>query len=110
MRIGQNPLKEQIAPATIKPIVFLVVTHLPDDGSEYHSERFEIIKTCLNSMRDNAHREHTFMIWDNGSGMDFKAWLQMNFRPDILILSGNLGKAAARTLAVNMLPPDMVVC
>jgi len=110
MRQGQNPLKFLQAPATIKPIVFLVVTHLPDDGSEYHAERFEIVKTCLETMRDNSHRDHTFMIWDNGSGETLRNYIRDNFKPDIFIQSANLGKGAARMLAVNMLPPATVIC
>lgn len=109
MRIGLNPLREKPAPANIQPIVFLVVTHLPCSDDPYHAGRLEVLQACLTSMRQNSHREHTFMVWDNGSKTEVTDWIQHIFEPDIFVSSGNLGKAAARSLAVNMLPPGTVI-
>ena len=113
-RIGNNPLRFAQAPNTIENIVFVVVTHLPDPSgnsiTDYHGQRFEVIKTCLETMRDNSHRKHTFMVWDNGSEDGFKQWLQNEFKPDILVQSKNIGKNAARAMAIQSLPLGSIVC
>lgn len=110
-RIGQNPLRFQPAPYQYKDIVFLVVTHLPcEEKLGYHKDRLEIVQTCLNSMRNRAHREHTFVVWDNDSNSTFRDWLQHIFEPDILILSKNIGKNNARCSAIDMLPLGSIVC
>jgi len=92
MRLGQNPLRTRQAPYEMKDIICLVVTHLPcEEKPEYHKDRMEVIKTCLETMRNGIHRDHTFMVWDNDSKSEFRDWLQHIFEPDILILSKNIG-------------------
>src|SRR5512146_658994 len=111
MRIGQNPLRDKPAPATIQPIVCLVVTHLPcEETPGYHASRMDVVKSCLTSMRFGIRRPHTFMVWDNDSKSEFRDWLQHIFEPDILIQSKNIGKNNARVAAINMLPLSSVVC
>jgi hypothetical protein len=111
MRIGQNPLRYKSSPSTFKDIVFVVVTHLPcEDPTGYHKDRMDVVKTCLQTMRWGAHRDHTFMVWDNNSKSEFRDWLQHIFEPDILVMSGNIGKTNARAAAINMLPMSSVVC
>jgi len=110
MRTEHNPLRGSQAPNTIKPIVFVVVTHLPCNDSQYHFQRMEVIQTCLTTMRQNSYRDHTFLVWDNGSKDEFRDWLQHIFEPDILVLSSNIGKTAARTSAINTLPLSSIVC
>jgi hypothetical protein len=61
-------------------------------------------------MRNNSHREHTFMVWDNDSGEEFTWWLQSKFDADILILSKNIGKNQARAAAIQMMPLGSIVC
>lgn len=113
MRLGNNPLRFEPAPDKIKDIVFLVVTHLPDpidNNNDYHGHRFEVVKTCLETMRNNSKRNHTFFVWDNGSEDGFRQWLQTTFQPDMLMLSMNIGKNNARYAAINMLPLSSIVC
>lgn len=111
MRAGQNPLRFSQAPASIRDIVFVVVTHLPcEESPGYHAGRMDVVKACLQTMRWGAHREHTFMVWDNGSKSEFRDWLQHIFEPDILVMSENIGKNNARAAAVNMLPLSSVIC
>lgn len=111
MRQGMNPLRLSPAPYALQDIVFVVVTHVPcEEQPGYHKERQEIVKTCLTTMRQNAKREHTFLVWDNDSRSDFRDWLQHIFEPDVLIQSRNIGKNNARAAAVNMLPLGSIVC
>ena len=100
MRTEHNPMRREAPPYSFKNIVFVVVTHLPcEEHPSYHKERFEVVKPCLETMRAGAHREHTFMVWDNGSNSTFRDWLQHIFEPDILVLSHNIGKNPARLAA-----------
>ena len=110
MRIGNNPLRFEPAPYQMKDIVFLVVTHIPDTTNEYHKDRMEVVKTCLQTMRDNSKRDHTFIVWDNESKEEFAGWLRYVFEPDVLVLSKNVGKNNARAAAINMLPLGSIVC
>ena len=106
MRIGSNP--NRIASAKgFRPVVLIVVTHLPDTTSEYHKHRLEVIQTCLTSMRAGADMDHTLMVWDNGS-CDALTLLLPDLA-DVVILSPNIGKTAARTSMIRMLPPGTIV-
>jgi hypothetical protein len=107
-RLGQNPLKTNKAPNFIRDIVFVVVTHLPDLIG-YHENRFEIVKSCLQSMRERSKRTHTFYVFDNGSNDLFREWLYNEFKPDMVTFSKNIGKLAARTTAICSLPPQSLV-
>lgn len=84
------------------------MTHLPN-LSGYHSQRLEIIQTCLTSMRNNAGMDHTLMVWDNGSCDKLRDWLRYEFKPDVLVLSENVGKNTARTTLMRMALPDAIV-
>lgn len=107
-RDGLNPLRLQKAPNFIRDIVCVVVTHLPNFEG-YHKERFEIVKACLQSMRNRAKRTHTFYVFDNGSCDEFRDWLYNTFKPDMVTFSPNIGKSSARTLAISGLPPETIV-
>lgn len=108
-RIGANPLREQKAPKFIRDIVCLVVTHLPE-FTGYHENRFDVVKACLLSMRNNIHKTHSFYVFDNGSSDVFRDWLYNEFKPDFVTFAPNIGKTAARTTAISSLPPETLVC
>jgi hypothetical protein len=109
MRVGQNPNKAAIVSA-YAPVALAVVTHLPNTTTAYHSQRLEVVKACLTSMREGVHREHTFMVWDNGSIPDLRDWLRYVFKPDVLILSNNIGKTNAQHSMAGMLPENTIFC
>jgi len=107
MRQGQNPLRNSGA-AKLKPVILSVVTHLPN-MTGYHARRLEVIQACLISMRAGAGMDATIAVWDNGSCADLRDWLQFEYRPDLLMLSPNIGKTAARTSLFRMCPPGSIV-
>lgn len=109
-RVGRNPNLLAPAPYTFKPLVFVVVTHLPCSADSYHAQRLEVIQTCLTTMRQNAHQDHTFVVWDNGSKDEVRDWIQHIFEPDVFIAAPNIGKLAAREAALRILPPASIVC
>jgi hypothetical protein len=75
----------------------------------YHEHRLDVIKTCLTTMQEGAKTKHTLAVWDNGSCADLRDWLQAEFKPDVLILSGNIGKTAARTSLARMFHPRTII-
>ena len=107
MRKGNNPNRSSGA-AQYMPIILIVVTHLPNQTG-YHAGRMEVVQTCLNTMRDNAGQETTIIVWDNGSSADLRDWLQFEYKPDMLMLSENIGKTAARTSLIRMCPPGSII-
>ena len=107
MRKGNNPNRSAGADQFM-PIVLTAVTHLPNLLG-YHAGRMEVVQTCLNTMRDNAGQETTIIVWDNGSSADLRDWLQFEYKPDMLMLSDNVGKTAARTSLIRMCPPGSII-
>lgn len=108
MRVGHNPRRQFPAELLVRPVALGVVTHLPDLKG-YHAERLEVVQTCLTTMRAGARMDHTFIVWDNGSGPELMDWLEGEFRPDILVKSGNVGKTAARTALFRMVHPRTIL-
>ena len=107
MRVGQNPNRN--SPAHHQSLInFAVVTHLPELIG-YHEHRLEVVKLCLTSMRDNAHIGANIIVWDNESCDELRDWLRLEYKPDILILSENIGKAAVKTNIIRMLPPEALL-
>jgi hypothetical protein len=106
-RVGRNPLIGKTAPAQFPPVLAAVITHLPNEEG-YHAERFEIIRRCLETMR--AHANGTpVLVWDNGSNARLKEYLTNEYKPDYLMLCGNVGKKAAVAAILNMLPAQTLV-
>lgn len=108
MRIGYNPNRKAKA-QQYSGAVISAITHLPNmDG--YHADRFEVIKMCLETMRQNTGMDDCMvLIWDNGSCREFTDWLYKAYRPDQLVLSPNVGKASARAGIIRMLPTNTIV-
>lgn len=104
-RVGTNPLKYQNAPAHFPNVLLTVITHLPHNVG-YHTGRMKVVQRCLESMDEGDAK---VLVWDNGSTPELRNWLQQVYRPDFLILSPNIGKAAARQAILNMVPPETIV-
>lgn len=108
MRCGQNPNRNKLVQG-YAPIVLAVITHLPDQN-DYHEERLNVIKCCLETMRINAGFDgFQVLIWDNGSCDALTHWLKRSYQPDYLIMGPNVGKSIARASIVRMLPENTVV-
>lgn len=109
MRIGQNPLKQ----ATIEPlkkVVVLVITHLPEMGSQYHKNRLGVVKKSLSTLiANNMYDDHSLFIWDNGSCKALTQCLYYDYEPERLILSRNIGKTNALKSVMRMLRPGTIL-
>lgn len=108
MRVGNNPLRTAKA-RQFKPVVFCVVTHLPNMQG-YHKGRLEVVQTCIRTMTQNAQAEYSLAIWDNGSCDELREWIQDEVKPDVFVQSFNAGKTAGRTSLTRMIPPGHVLC
>lgn len=108
MRVGLNPLRHKKAPAAAPKNVAAVITHLPEDNSDYHKSRLPIVKACLQSMRAGAPNVPV-MVWDNGSGSELREWLIETYKPDYLTLSPNTGKTAAKYAIFRSFGPKTIV-
>jgi hypothetical protein len=107
-RVGRNPNISELAPMRISDVVLTCVTHLPH-FKDFHAHRLEVVQKCLTSMRDNAGGSYTVVIWDNGSCESFRKWVEHEYKPDIFIRSGNVGKNVARAALFGMLEPNTIV-
>lgn len=107
MRVGNNPNRGKGA-EKLQPIILSVVTHLPNMEG-YHEKRLQVIQTCLTTMREHSLGIASILVWDNGSCDALRDWLRDEYKPDLLMLSPNIGKTAARTSIIRMCPPDSIV-
>lgn len=106
MRIGNNPLRNQMTPPMPERVAS-VITHLPNQEG-YHEHRLDVIKLCLTSMRIGAP-DIPVMIWDNGSCAALTDWLREEYKPQTLVLSPNIGKSSARAGMVRMVRTDAII-
>jgi hypothetical protein len=84
------------------------IVHLPDVSLPYHSQRMEVVKLSLLSMRAGA-QDVQIVVWDNGSCPELRDWLANEYKPDRLILSANIGKTNARKSIFGMFPSETVI-
>ena len=87
--------------------VVCILTHLPSE-KEYHEHRWEIVTNSLKLARQNAGVDHHLLIWDNGSCKRLRKWL-IDFDPDTLILSDNIGVVNAMRRVFGMFHDCTVV-
>ena len=107
MRTEMNPNRRTKADG-YAPYIASSITHLPNFEG-YHQERFEVVKTSLTTMRENAGLDCQILIWDNGSCQEFRDWLLNEYKPDAVVLSMNVGLSNARAGLIRMLPPDVIL-
>lgn len=107
MRIGENPNRHAQAQG-YKPFVASAVTHLPNFEG-YHEHRFEVVKTSLTTMRENAGLDCDILIWDNGSCPEFRDWLLDEYKPTGVVLSPNVGLTSARAGLLRIVPPTTII-
>lgn len=109
MRVGHNPNRSLIAPVKLEKIVLQVITHLPNLKG-YHSQRLEVVKTCLTTMTQGIRKPYSLIICDNDSIPELLEWIKNEIKPTMLINSQNIGKTAQRKLMASMIPPDSILC
>ncbi len=95
MRIGQNPAKYLQEVAKPARITVAVLNYLPF-LSGFYAEGLEVLKVCLESIREGADLPFDLLVFDNGSCEEARQYLldeHQAGRIQFLILSEkNLGK------------------
>lgn len=107
MRVGNNPNRAYRADK-FEPVILAVITHLPNEKG-YHSERMEVVKTCLTSMTEHAGMPYSLAIWDNGSCNELRTWIKDTLKPSVFVESVNVGKTTGRTSLMRMFSPDKII-
>ncbi len=111
MRIGQNPakfVKEVAKPARITVAVLNYIPFL----SGFYADSLEVLKVCLNSIRESADLPFDLLVFDNGSCEEARQYLldeHQAGRIQFLILSEkNLGKGGAWNVILAGAPGEIV--
>jgi glycosyltransferase involved in cell wall biosynthesis len=111
MRIGQNPAKfvnqvtrpERITVAILNYIPFL---------SGFYAEMLDVLRTCLDSVRQEAGLPFDLLVFDNGSCAEVQDYLleeQRAGRIQYLLLSEkNLGKGGAWNFILSGAPGEII--
>ena len=107
MRTGINPNRHALAQG-YKPYVASAIVHLPNFEG-YHEHRFEVVKTSLTTMRENAGLDCDILIWDNGSCQEFRDWLLNEYKPDGVVLVPNVGLTSGRAGLLRIVPPQTII-
>lgn len=111
MRIGQNPIKsvkEVAKPARITVAVLNYVPFL----SGFYADALEVLKVCLESIRESADLPFDLLVFDNGSCEEVRQYLldeHQSGRIQFLILSEkNLGKGGAWNIILAGAPGEII--
>lgn len=111
MRVGQNPAKYVKDVAKPARVTAAVLNYIPFQ-SGFYSETLDVLKICLQSLRDGAKIPFDLMVFDNGSCPEVKEFLlneQAEGRIQYLILSEkNLGKGGAWNMILSGAPGEII--
>jgi len=111
MRIGQNPAKS--SKMVIKPqrITVAVLNYIPTLYG-FYVEMLDVLKVCLNSLRETADLPFDLLVFDNGSCDEVLQYLadeKQAGRIQFLILSEkNLGKGGAWNVMLAGAPGEII--
>ncbi len=111
MRIGQNPakyVKEVAKPARITVAVLNYIPFL----SGFYADALDVLKVCLDSIRDSADLPFDLLVFDNGSCEEARQYLLDEHtagRIQFLLLSEkNLGKGGAWNIILSGAPGEII--
>ena len=111
MRVGQNPQKK--VQGVVKPerITVAVLNYIPFVGG-FYTQMPEVLKVCLNSLRENTEMPFDLLVFDNGSCEEMVQYLvDERNRGNIqyLMLSEkNLGKGGAWNVMLDGAPGEII--
>ena len=111
MRLGQNPAKSIDKVPQPEEVTVAVVTYIPFlEG--YYAESLEVLKVCLNSIRENTGLPYDLMVFDNASCPEVRQYL-LDIRQkgaiQYLILSDkNVGKGGAWNFLFQAAPGRVI--
>jgi len=74
MRIGQNPAKFVKEVAKPERITVAVLNYIPF-MSGFYADALEVLKVCLESIRQSADLPYDLLVFDNGSCEEARQYL-----------------------------------
>ncbi|NLG99329.1 MAG: glycosyltransferase family 2 protein [Chloroflexi bacterium] len=111
MRIGQNPAKFVKEVAKPERITVAVLNYIPF-MSGFYADALEVLKVCLESIRQSADLPYDLLVFDNGSCEEARQYLldeHQAGRIQFLILSEkNLGKGGAWNVILAGAPGEII--
>lgn len=111
MRIGQNPAKSIEQVAQPQRITIALVNHIPFTEG-YYAQSLDVLKLCLESIRNNADLPFDLLVFDNASCEEVRRFLYQSREEgkiQYLILSDrNIGKSGAWNVIFNAAPGDII--
>ena len=119
MRIGQNPAKSMDHLSLPGRVTVAVVTYIPFLHG-YFSQSLEVLKVCLDSIRENTgarksendHPLYDLMVFDNASCSEVRAYLLEKHKQgqiQYLTLSDkNVGKGGAWNMIFQSAPGEII--
>lgn len=111
MRLGQNPSKKAKTVAKPERVTVAVLNYIPFI-SGFYAEMPDVLKVCLNSLRENTEVPFDLLVFDNGSCPEVIDYL-VNEKEigniQFLILSEkNLGKGGAWNMILSGAPGEII--
>ena len=111
MRVGQNPAKYVKEVAKPARVTVAVLNYIPFI-SGFYAEMLDVLKACLNSIRDNTEQPYDLMVFDNASCEVVRQYLideHQSGRIQMLMLSEkNLGKGGAWNAILGGAPGEII--
>jgi hypothetical protein len=111
MRIGQNPAKSVKDVAKPARITVAVLNYIPF-MSGFYAETLDVLKVCLESIRESADLPYDLLVFDNASCEEVRQYLldeHQAGRIQFLFLSEkNLGKGGAWNIILGGAPGEII--
>lgn len=111
MRIGQNPAKNQKEVAHPERITVAVLNYIPMLAG-YYSQLLDVLKVCLNSIRETADLPYDLMVFDNGSCEEVIQYLTDELNHGtiqyLMLSEKNLGKGGAWNMIFSGAPGEII--
>lgn len=111
MRIGQNPGKYMKEVAKPERITVAVLNYIPF-LSGFYADTLEVLKVCLETIRESADLPFDLMVFDNGSCEEARQYLldehQAGRIQFLLFSEKNLGKGGAWNMILAGAPGEII--
>ena len=112
MRVGQNPVKNIKEVAKPEQITVAVLNYIPM-LSGYYADLLNVLKACLNSIRETADLPFDLMVFDNGSCDEVIQYLvdenQAGNIRYMILSEKNMGKGGAWNILFGAAPGEILV-
>ena len=111
MRLGQNPSKKAKTVAKPERVTVAVLNYIPFI-SGFYAEMPDVLKVCLNSLRENTEVPFDLLVFDNGSCPEVIDYLvnekEIGNIQFLMLSEKNLGKGGAWNMILSGAPGEII--